>query len=233
MNQGGSNAKSLSLYLDDVLSKYEEKYGKRATEVTLSNRFTGIIQRAYEQSGVQIAVLVDEYDAPLQHSFKTPQHEECRSLYRDFFTGLKNYGYCIKCVFLTGITKFTQISLFSVLNTVTNISFYNDYATICGLTTEEIKENLHEEHFRFILKNLFYICGFNVNEEVQMASGRIDLVVETPHIIYVMELKMMDNGGKVAASRQLDSRNYSSAYCASHKQIVGLSLVFDKKNRGW
>ena len=422
MNQGGSNAKSLSLYLDDVLSKYEEKYGKRATEVTLSNRFTGIIQRAYEQSGVQIAVLVDEYDAPLQHSFKTPQHEECRSLYRDFFTGLKDYGYCIKCVFLTGITKFTQISLFSVLNTVTNISFYNDYATICGLTTEEINENLHEElrefadkkgwsfedtlrklkdmydgyhfseslqgvynpysvlcalkeqrlksywiasgatemlpklldnfvrdverldgslidmdyiettdvnttnpkvflyqsgyltiknvmadsyvlgfpnrevkkalfelaipimlnqskedtenaiqemkahfslgkveegilclkqlvastpystqkkehfvfeeHFRFILKNLFYICGFNVNEEVQMASGRIDLVVETPHIIYVMELKMVDNGGKVAASRQLDSRNYSSAYCASHKQIVGLSLVFDKKNRG-
>ena len=63
----------------------------------------------------------------------------------EFFTGLKDYGYCIKCVFLTGITKFTQISLFSVLNTVTNISFYNDYATICGLTEEEIKEHLHEE----------------------------------------------------------------------------------------
>lgn len=422
MNQGGSCAQSLSHYLDDALSKYEEIYGRRSTEVTLNNRFTGIIQRAHEQSGVQIAVLVDEYDAPLQHSYKTPQHEECRSLYRDFFTGLKDYGYCIKCVFLTGITKFTQISLFSVLNTVTNISFYNDYATICGLTEEEIKEHLHEElqvfankkgwsmegtlvklkdmydgyhfseslqgvynpysvlcalkeqrlksfwiasgatetlpkfltnferdierldgslidmdyiettdvdttnpkvflyqsgyltikntidesyvlgfpnrevrkalfelviplmlnqskedtenaiqelkvnftsgnveegikylkqlvartpystqkkehfvfeeHFRFILKNLFYICGFKVEEEVQMASGRIDLVVETPNIIYIMELKMSDNGGKVAATNQLDSRHYADAYCASHKQVTCLSLVFDKDNRG-
>lgn len=89
--------------------------------------------------------MVDEYDAPLQHSYLTDRHEKCRNLYRDFFTGLKDYGYCIKCVFLTGITKFTQISLFSVLNTLSNISFYNCYATICGLTKEEILENLKDE----------------------------------------------------------------------------------------
>lgn len=145
MNQGGSTVGSLSHYLDDVLSKYEDIYGRRTTEATLNNRFTGVIQRAYEQSGVQIAILVDEYDAPLQYSFHTTHHEECRSLYRDFFTGLKDYGYCIKCVFLTGITKFTQISLFSVLNTVTNISFYDDYATVCGLTKDEITSCLSEE----------------------------------------------------------------------------------------
>ena len=89
--------------------------------------------------------MVDEYDAPLQHSYLTDRHEKCRNLYRDFFTGLKDYGYCIKCVFLTGITKFTQISLFSVLNTLSNISFYNSYSTICGLTQEEILENLKDE----------------------------------------------------------------------------------------
>lgn len=111
MNLGGSDAESLYHYLDDTLTKYEEIYGKRATEATLSNRFTGIIERAYQQSGEQVAVLVDEYDAPLQHSYLTDRHEKCRNLYRDFFTGLKDYGYCIKCVFLTGITKFTQISL--------------------------------------------------------------------------------------------------------------------------
>ena len=144
MNLGGSDAESLYHYLDDTLTKYEEIYGKRATEATLSNRFTGIIERAYQQSGEQVAVLVDEYDAPLQHSYLTDRHEKCRNLYRDFFTGLKDYGYCIKCVFLTGITKFTQISLFSVLNTLSNISFYNCYATICGLTKEEILENLKD-----------------------------------------------------------------------------------------
>lgn len=63
MNLGGSDAESLYHYLDDTLTKYEEIYGKRATEATLSNRFTGIIERAYQQSGEQVAVLVDEYDA--------------------------------------------------------------------------------------------------------------------------------------------------------------------------
>ena len=78
----------------------------------MGNRFNGVIRRAYEKSGVQIAVIVDEYDVPLQHTYDTDQHEECRTIYRDFFTGLKDFGYCIKCVFITGITKFTQISLF-------------------------------------------------------------------------------------------------------------------------
>lgn len=91
MNLGGSDAESLYHYLDDTLTKYEEIYGKRATEATLSNRFTGIIERAYQQSGEQVAVLVDEYDAPLQHSYLTDRHEKCRNLYRDFFTGLKDY----------------------------------------------------------------------------------------------------------------------------------------------
>ena len=169
MNQGGSNAKSLSHYLDDTLSKYEDIYGRRPTEATLNNRLTGIIQRAYEQSGVQIAILVDEYDAPLQHSFHTPRHDECRSLYRDFFTGLKDYGYCIKCVFLTGITKFTQISLFSVLNTVTNISFYNDYATVCGLTKDEIESCFGEE-----LQELANKKGWNMEETLSRLKDMYD-----------------------------------------------------------
>lgn len=422
MNLGGSDAKSLSHYLDDALSKYETIYGKISTEATLCNRLTGIVERAYEQSGVQIAVLVDEYDSPLQHTYDTPQHEECRGIYRDLFTGLKDYGYCIKCVFVTGITKFTQISLFSVLNTLTNISFYNEYASICGLTTEEIKhyfmpelerlaarrswsleqtiaelqkkydgyhfaENLigvhnpfsvlsalsegklksywmstganamltkvlkdfannvvkldnslidmdnletsdvstqnpklflyqagyltlkgcredsyilgfpngevkkalfdmvlpillkqkpadmdntiqelkehmsegevgqamtclkqliastpystqkkeqfvFEEHFRFIVKNLFYICGFTVEEEKQVAGGRIDLVIHTSRIIYALELKMADNGGTNAATQQIEVRHYADAYTASHKQTIGLALVFGKDNRG-
>ena len=99
-------------------------------------------------------------------------------------------------------------------------------------STQKKERFVFEEHFRFILKNLFYICGFNVKEEEQVANGRIDLVVETSNIIYVIELKMSDNGGMSAATQQIITRHYKDAYCASHKSVVGLALVFDKDNRG-
>lgn len=99
-------------------------------------------------------------------------------------------------------------------------------------STQKKERFVFEEHFRFILKNLFYICGFNVKEEEQVADGRIDLVVETSNIIYVIELKMSDNGGTSAATQQIITRHYKDAYCACHKSVVGLALVFDKDNRG-
>lgn len=139
MSLGGSSAQTLTEYLNNVLSSYEKIYGRNPDEQSLGNRLNGIIQRAYEHAGVQIAIIVDEYDVPLQHTYETNHYDACREIYRNFFTGLKDYGYCIKCVFITGITKFTQISLFSMLNTLTNVSFRNEYATICGLTKDEIQ----------------------------------------------------------------------------------------------
>ena len=422
MSLGGSTEESLSSYLDSVLLSYEKNYGKNPGEKTLGNRLNGIIQRAYEQSGVQIAVIVDEYDVPLQHTYDTEQHDQCREVYRNFFTGLKDYGYCIKCVFITGITKFTQISLFSMLNTLKNMSFRDEYAALCGVTKDEllaefmpeikslsenyqismenvmermryaydgyhfsrgmvdvynpfsvfnaladlrlnsywiasgsnemlfkilrkfIKDMPHldgclvdadylemsdvnmvdpkiflfqsgyltikavksdtyvlgypnrevkkamfemvlpimlkketsqvntavqnlkmamnmgdvdeamlclkqliagtpysiqkkerfvfEEHFRFIVKNLFYICGFEVHEEMEMSSGRIDLAVETSVCIYVFELKMDDNGGVDAAANQISDRHYADAFVASKKKVVCLALEFSKESRG-
>lgn len=145
MSLGGSTEDSLCSYLNSVLSSYEKIYGKNPEEQTLGNRLNGIILRAYEQSGVQIAVIVDEYDVPLQHTYETEQHDKCRDIYRNFFTGLKDYGYCIKCVFITGITKFTQISLFSMLNTLTNVSFDEEYAALCGLTKGELTSDFMPE----------------------------------------------------------------------------------------
>ena len=118
MSLGGSSAQTLTEYLNNVLSSYEKIYGRNPDEQSLGNRLNGIIQRAYEQAGVQIAIIVDEYDVPLQHTYETNHHDACRETYRNFFTGLKDYGYCIKCVFITGITKFTQISMFGMLNTL-------------------------------------------------------------------------------------------------------------------
>ncbi len=85
-----------------------------------------------------MAILIDEYDSPLQHSWKTPQHEACTTIYKDVFAILKKQDKFEKFVFITGITKFTQISLFSVLNNLSNINFEPDYAAICGITQEEV-----------------------------------------------------------------------------------------------
>ena len=422
MSLGGSTEQSLCQYLDLALSSYEKIYGKNPNEQTLGNRLNGIIQRAYEQFGVQIAVIVDEYDVPLQHTYATIEHESIRSVYRNFFTGLKDYGYCIKCVFITGITKFTQISLFSMLNTLKNMSFKDQFASLCGVTQDEIVDNFRqeinqlaisynisteevmtrmkfaydgyhfsrcmtdvynpfsvfnaladlrlnsywiatgsnemlfkilqkfiqeipsldgslidadylemsdvnmvdpkiflyqsgyltikevkgdtyvlgypnrevkkamfdmvlpimlnketsqvntviqemkmamlscnvaqamlclkqliaetpystqkkekfvfEEHFRFIIKNLFYICGFVVHDEVEMASGRIDLTIETPNITYVLELKMDDNGGATAAANQIADRHYADIFAACKKPVKCLALEFSRDSRG-
>ena len=71
MSLGGSSAQELREYLHNVLSSYEKIYGKNPDERSLGNRLNGIIQRAYEQFGVKIAVIVDEYDVPLQHTYET------------------------------------------------------------------------------------------------------------------------------------------------------------------
>ena len=146
MSRGGANADTLRSYLDIRFEGYEKIYGitPKAT-ANLADRFDGIITAAYNQTGLQVAILIDEYDAPLQHSWKTPDHDACTAVYREVFAILKADDAYERLVFLTGITKFTQISLFSVLNNLANISFDAPYAAICGITKDEIKENFMPE----------------------------------------------------------------------------------------
>ena len=142
MSRGGANAVTLRSYLNKAFKKYEKLYGVEVDpQDSLANRFDSIIETAYEQTGQQVAILIDEYDSPLQHSWKTPSHEECTAVYREVFAILKADDLYEKFVFITGITKFTQISLFSVLNNLTNISFLPQYAALCGITKQEITDN--------------------------------------------------------------------------------------------
>ena len=146
MSLAGATSEGIKEYMNEVFTAYEAKYGITPLSSTaLSSRFKNIIVKAYEQTGLQVAVLIDEYDSPLQHSWKTPAHEACTEVYRSVFSVLKNADEYEKFVFITGITKFTQISLFSVLNNLTNISFLPEYAAICGITEEEIGENFQPE----------------------------------------------------------------------------------------
>ena len=146
MSRAGAEPETLRSYLNNIFRQYEKEYSLVPDPAdSLADRFNAIIVGAYEQTGQQVAILIDEYDSPLQHSWKTPYHEACTAVYREVFAILKADDKYEKFVFITGITKFTQISLFSVLNNLSNISFEPEYAAICGITKEEVLRDFKPE----------------------------------------------------------------------------------------
>lgn len=146
MSGAGADPNSLRSYFDYSFCGYEMKFGiQPRPNASLASRFMTIISAAYNQTGNQVAVLIDEYDSPLQHSWHTPVHEACTAIYREVFAILKMCDAMECFVFLTGITKFTQISLFSVLNNLLNISFEPQFAAICGITKQELTDNFMPE----------------------------------------------------------------------------------------
>ena len=424
MSRAGAAPDTLRSYLDNAFDHLEKEYGiaPKPTD-QLADRFDAIIQTAYRQTGQQVAILIDEYDSPLQHSWRTPHHEACTSIYREVFAILKADDKYEKFVFITGITKFTQISLFSVLNNLSNISFEPEYAAICGITKEEMLRNFKpeidklaayenhtydeavaqltayydgyhfshdnmadifnpfslvnalsdsklrnywaasgatsllpkfvdnieirlknfencpidsdtletsdvtgggaelflyqsgyltikgytdgiyilgipnyevrkalykivlpaltlktndqvistqsmllynlqlgnlpeamkclkalvadvpysnkklasmdmEERYRLILSTIFNAIGCRVEVEKMIATGRIDMVVETIHIIYVLELKLSNNGGIDAAAEQIRSRQYAEPFKADKRRVVALAIELDDKGKG-
>lgn len=152
MSGAGSSAEELISYFEDSFTELEKKYCITEPPKLLSKRFKNIIMTAYEQSGQKVAILIDEYDSPLQHSWKTPTHDGCTEVYRKVFAILKEADQYEKFVFITGITKFTQISLFSVLNNLSNQSFNPLWAPICGITEAEINEYLMPEQEKLAAK---------------------------------------------------------------------------------
>ena len=424
MSRAGAAPDTLRSYLDNAFDHLEKEYGIAPKPTAqLADRFDAIIQTAYRQTGQQVAILIDEYDSPLQHSWRTPHHEACTNIYREVFAILKADDKYEKFVFITGITKFTQISLFSVLNNLSNISFEPEYAAICGITKEEMlrdfKPEIHklaeyehrtfdeavalltahydgyhfshdnmvdvfnpfslinaladsklrnywassgatsmlpkfvddmeirlkdfdhcalisttietsdvtgggpelflyqsgyltikgyvngtyllgipnfevrqalneivlptlamrknndlqspqaflnlylsvgnlpeamkclkalvadvpysnkklasmdmEERYRLILSTIFNAIGCRVEVEKMIATGRIDMVVETIHIIYVLELKLSNNGGIDAAAEQIRSQQYAEPFKADKRRVVALAIELDDKGKG-
>ena len=146
MSNAGAEPATLRGYLDHSFSRYERTYGiNPIPDAPLATRFIDIIEAACTSTGQPVAILIDEYDSPLQHSWRTPHHTACTEIYREVFAVLKSQDKYERFVFITGITKFTQISLFSVLNNLSNISFDAPYAAICGITKEEVTENFMPE----------------------------------------------------------------------------------------
>lgn len=170
MSLAGAAPESVRSYLDNAFHHLESEYDIAVRQdSSLADRFDAIIQTAYNKTGLQVAILIDEYDSPLQHSWKTPQHEACTAVYREVFAILKADDKYEKFVFITGITKFTQISLFSVLNNLSNISFEPNYAAICGITKEEVLRDFKPE-----INKLAEYEGWTFDEAVAQLTDYYD-----------------------------------------------------------
>ena len=140
------NLDALDYILNDFLQKEEVKYGLTSQNKYYGPRFSAVIQKAYEHSGNRVVILVDEYDKPvLQAIGNDALQDEYRSTLKSFYSALKSCDRYIQFAFLTGVTKFGKVSVFSDLNHLNDISMDPRYYDICGLTEKEIRSNLSGE----------------------------------------------------------------------------------------
>jgi len=132
---------SLVKELDNFLTSQEEQYGTRPTETGLAMRFKGLVQRAAEQAGRGVVVLIDEYDKPMLNAIGNPQLQEAfRNELKAFYSVLKTQDRYIEFAFLTGVTKFGKMSVFSDLNHLYDITMVEEYSALCGFTEQEIRQ---------------------------------------------------------------------------------------------
>ena len=139
---------NLENVLDRHLSIWENKYGVKEKRVDLEDRFQSLLRYIYETTHQQVIVLVDEYDKPLlftlEEGLEDLNNEYCRIL-KGFFAVLKSGDPYLRFVFLTGVSRFSKISLFSDLNHLNDISLNRAYSSVCGITEEELKSNFQPE----------------------------------------------------------------------------------------
>ena len=162
--------KALEAILSSHLTRWEDLYGKGKDEQTLSTRFAGIIRRAEEKTGMQVVILVDEYDKPLLQALGNETLTiEYRNTLKAFYGVLKSLDGHLKFVFLTGVTKFAHVSVFSDLNQLVDISMNSDYAAICGITSEELRSNFIPE-----LEVLSLEMNFALDETIHQMKLKYD-----------------------------------------------------------
>ncbi|MDE7414212.1 MAG: ATP-binding protein [Muribaculaceae bacterium] len=144
---------SIEDLLSNILSRYETAYDCPAETKDLPQRFENIIIKAHEKTGQPVVILVDEYDSPLLSTLERPDlNEYYRLVLKGLFSVLKSADKHIHFAFVTGVSRFSQTSLFSGANHLTDISFDDRYSGICGITEEEMRNHLHESVSRLAIK---------------------------------------------------------------------------------
>lgn len=133
----------LESHLSFLLSEKEKLFGIESQSSLCNTRLLNLIQAAYQQTGKQVVLLIDEYDAPLLDVVHEEENlTQLRQVMRNFYSPIKDADPYLRFVFITGITKFSQVSIFSELNNINNISMQPEYAGLCGITKDEVENEL-------------------------------------------------------------------------------------------
>jgi len=170
-NLGSSDSMlSVEITLNLILDMHESEWGITEKYGNLPARLANLIKTAYEKSGRTVVVLVDEYDKALVNTMDDPQiHKELTTFFKGFYGVLKGMDYALRFVFLTGVSKFAKVSVFSDLNQLIDISLYDQYAEICGISEDELLAQFQPE-----LHTLAKATGKTYNETVAEVKKRYD-----------------------------------------------------------
>ena len=164
------NEKSLLLHLNDYLERWEAIYGTEKQDREIDERFQYILYKAFQKTGKPVVVLVDEYDKPLLHAITNePLAAQFREILKGFYGVLKSCDQYLKFVFLTGVTKFSKVSIFSDLNQLQDISMMGAYDALCGISEDEL-EAYFQEDIQLLAEN----NGTTYNEMLEMLRLRYD-----------------------------------------------------------
>ena len=164
------NVADLLERLDWSLKRWEKQYAVTDSEGSVSLRFESVLQQACEQTGRHVVILIDEYDKPLLETVNNPPlQDEYRAILRAFYFNLKSCDDCIEFAMLTGVTKFSKLSIFSDLNNLNDISMLPGYATLCGITEQEL-----ETYFTQGIEELAQYNKLSVAEARKQLKRRYD-----------------------------------------------------------
>ena len=199
----------LDAILNQHLERWEAVYGEEKRDRASEERFAYVIRRASEQTGKGVVVLVDEYDKPLLQAIQNePLLESYRSTLKAFYGVLKSADRYLRFAFLTGVTKFSQVSVFSDLNKLNSQT---------------------ERHYQVIIYLIFKLMGQFTQAEVHSSRGRADAVVKTPKFVYVFEFKLKGTAGQ--ALQQIEEKGYTLPYAAEGRQVIKVGVEFSAEKR--
>lgn len=189
-------ATAIAAELNRQLEKYESLYGSNASEITPGMKLAGVIERARTKTSEQVVIIIDEYDAPLlEHLHEGEDLKVTRAAMQEFYEQLKASEEHIRFCFITGITKFSQLSIFSTINNLSNISMLPRFSAICGITEEELTTRLKDD-----IKTLADTCHCSETEMHQKLKAMYDgyhFSEESPEVYNPFSLLNAFSLGKV------------------------------------
>lgn len=144
-NVNAKKENGLQYFLDGILAVWEQEYGKAPGNVSVGSRFKYVLDQACSKTGARIVVLIDEYDKPILDAIDTPMENVNRAILKEFYGTFKAADASLRFVMLTGVTKYSQVSVFSGFNQPADISMDPKFDAICGITEEELLENFADD----------------------------------------------------------------------------------------